>query len=229
VKTALTADEHLSTTAHDIPLLLRERLRAAVRRNPHFSLRSFAKQLGIDHSTLSQVLRGRRRLSTRVLEAVRKRMGLSAEAVRAYTQGSRQKKNSKNLPASLRSFHFYLDTFQLLYAWHHYAILELIQVQGFQPDSNWIANTLGIAVGDVNIALQRLLRLRLLEMSGRKGWMDKSGDAEFHSAVLPGQFPARLRQTRLQCRSSLSREIAESAATPVCGTSRGSGSGSIFG
>jgi uncharacterized protein (TIGR02147 family) len=43
---------------------------------------------------------------------------------------------------------------------------------------------LGIAVEDVNIALQRLLRLGLLEMSGSDRWMDKSGDAEFHSAAL---------------------------------------------
>jgi transcriptional regulator with XRE-family HTH domain len=52
-----------------------------MRRNPRFSLRSFAKQLGIDHSTLSQVLRNRRRLSARALEAVGKRVGLSEEAM----------------------------------------------------------------------------------------------------------------------------------------------------
>jgi len=81
VKTALTADRH-HASAYDIPSLLRERLRAAMRRNPRFSLRSFAKQLGIDHSTLSQVLRSRRRLSARALESVGKRMGLSEEASR---------------------------------------------------------------------------------------------------------------------------------------------------
>lgn len=72
----------------------------------------------------------------------------------------------------------------MLSVWHHYAILELIQIQGFQTDSRWIANTLGIAVGDVNIALQRLLRLGLLEMAGPNRWRDKSGDAEFQSAAL---------------------------------------------
>jgi uncharacterized protein (TIGR02147 family) len=184
VKTALTADLRTSAAAYDIPLLLRERLRAAVRRNPRFSLRSFAKQLGIDHSTLSQVLRGRRRLSARALGAVGKRMGLSEEAIRAYAQNFRKKTDSKSLPENIRSFHFDLDTFQLLSVWHHYAILELIQVQGFKTDSRWIANTLGIAVEDVNIALQRLLRLGLLEMSGRDRWMDKSGDAEFRTAAL---------------------------------------------
>jgi uncharacterized protein (TIGR02147 family) len=184
VKTPLTADLRTSAAAYDIPSLLRERLRAAMRRNPRFSLRSFAKQLGIDHWTLSQVLRSRRRLSARALEAVGKRMGLSEEALRAYAQSFRRKPNSKSLPENIRSFQFDLDTFQLLSAWYHYAILELIQVSGFKADSRWIADTLGIAVEDVNIALQRLLRLGLLEMSGRARWIDKSGDAEFHSAAL---------------------------------------------
>jgi uncharacterized protein (TIGR02147 family) len=183
VKTALTADRR-QPAAYDIPSLLRERLRAAMRRNPRFSLRSFAKQLGIDHSTLSQVLRSKRRLSPRALKAVGKCMGLSEETIQAYEQSLRKKLNSKSASQDIRSFHFDLDTFQLLSVWYHYAILELIQVQGFKTDSRWIANTLGIAVEDVNVTLQRLLRLGLLEMSGRDRWIDKSGDAEFHSSVL---------------------------------------------
>jgi uncharacterized protein (TIGR02147 family) len=155
-----------------------------MRRNPRFSLRSFAKQLGIDHSTLSQVLRSRRRLSARALEAVGKSMGLSEEAIRAYAQSLKKKLNSKSVSEDIRSFRFDLDTFQLLSVWYHYAILELIQVQGFTTDSRWIGNTLGIAVEDVNVALQRLLRLGLLEMSGRDCWIDKSGDAEFHGDAL---------------------------------------------
>ena len=184
MKTALTSDHRASAAAYDIPSLLREKLRAAMRRNPRFSLRAFAKQLGIDHSTLSQVLRSKRRLTARALELVGKRIGLSEEAIRACAEKSRKKPSPKSLAEDIRSFHFDLDTFQLLSAWYHYAILELIQIQGFKSDSRWIASTLGIAVEQVSIALQRLLRLELLEMSGRDRWIDKSGDAEFHGASL---------------------------------------------
>ena len=184
MKIALTSGAHTSAEANDIPSLLRERLRTAMRRNPRFSLRSFAKQLGIDHSTLSQVLRSRRRLSARALGAVGKRMGLSEETIRAYAQSIRKKSSSNRRPENLRSYDFDLDTFQFLSVWYHYAILELIKVRGFKTDSRWIANALGIGVEDVNIALQRLLRLGLLEMSGRDRWIDKSGDAEFRSTAL---------------------------------------------
>jgi uncharacterized protein (TIGR02147 family) len=184
VKTSLTANLRTSLAAYDIPSILRERFRAATRRNPRFSLRSFAKQLGIDHSTLSQVLRRKRRLSPSDLQAVGKRMGLGEEAIQAYAQTCGKKSQRKQTPEDVHSFHLDLDNFQLLSVWYHYAILELIQVQGFKTDSRWIANTLGIAVEDVNIALQRLMRLGLLEMSARNRWIDKSGDAQFHSSAL---------------------------------------------
>jgi uncharacterized protein (TIGR02147 family) len=184
VKTAFIAGRDASAAASDIPTLLGERWRAAMRRNPRFSLRSFASKLGINHSTLSQVLRGKRRLSPRALKLVGKRIGLSDEAMRGYAENSRKKPNPKTHAQQIQKIRLDLDTFQLLSAWHHYAILELIHVREFKTDSGWIAHTLGIAVEDVNIALQRLLRLGLLEMASRHQWIDKSGDAEFHSAAL---------------------------------------------
>jgi uncharacterized protein (TIGR02147 family) len=190
VKTALTAN--LRPAGQDIPSILRERLRSAARRNPRFSLRSFAKQLGIDHSTLSQVLRRKRRLSPRDLQAVGQRLGLSKEAIEAYAQNAQGKSQRKKPADNIASIHLDLDTFQLLSVWVHYAILELLQVQSFKTDSRWIASTLGIALEDVNIALQRLLRLGLLEMSARNRWIDKSGDAEFHTSALTETADNRL-------------------------------------
>jgi uncharacterized protein (TIGR02147 family) len=194
VKTVLTSGPDTSVATYDIASLLRERLRSAMRRNRRFSLRSFAKQLGIDHSTLSQVLRGRRRLSVRALEVVGERLGLGDEAIRVYAQSVRRKPATSRPPKELRRFHLDLDTFQFLSVWYHSAILELVEVQGFKTDSRWIANTLGIGVKDVNIALQRLLRLGLLEMSGRDHWIDKSGDAEFHSSALTEAACNRMNQ-----------------------------------
>ncbi len=178
MKTAWSSD-----IQHDVVSLLRERLRAAKSRNPRFSLRAYAKRLGVDHSTLSQVLRGRRGLSKRDLEAVGKRMGLSEQTIREYAQGAKKLEVHKAARQQMRSYQFDLDTFQLLSAWHHYAILELVHIHRFKADSRWIADTLGIPVEEVNIALQRLLRLGLLEMAKRDRWIDKSGDAEFHSAM----------------------------------------------
>ncbi len=82
----------------------------------------------------------------------------------------------------MRSKTFDADTFAFVSQWPHSAILELTHLASFTPDSRWIAGTLGLEVADVNVALQRLLRLRLLEMSSPDRWTDRSGDLEFVGA-----------------------------------------------
>src|ERR1700679_2594653 len=207
MKTSSLAAREGSAACYDIPSVLRERLRAATRRNPRFSLRSFAGKLGINHSTLSQVLRGKRRLSARALEMVGKRLGLGDETMLAYAASSRRKSNAKNPLEEIRKVHLDLDAFQLVSAWHHYAILELTHLHGFRTDSKWIASTLGIEVEDVNIALQRLLRLGLLEMAARDRWVDRSGDAEFHSAALSDHAADLTRQDILELEADAIKRI----------------------
>jgi uncharacterized protein (TIGR02147 family) len=142
-----------------------------------------------------------------MLEAIGKRMGLSEETIRAYEQTFRRKPNSKSLPEGIHSFDFDLDTFQLLSVWYHFAILELIRVQGFKTDSRWIAKTLGIGVEEVNVALQRLLRLGILEMSGRHRWIDQSGDAEFTSAALTEAARNQINQELYELASVATKHI----------------------
>jgi plasmid maintenance system antidote protein VapI len=52
--------------------------------NPRYSLRSFARDLSIDHSTLSQIVRGRRRLTHRTVVALGRKLRLPAEALAEF-------------------------------------------------------------------------------------------------------------------------------------------------
>ena len=61
--------------------------------------------------------------------------------------------------------------------WYHFAILELTRLAEFRPDSRWIARVLDISVDEVNVALQRLIRLDLLDMAAPDRWVDTAGDA----------------------------------------------------
>jgi plasmid maintenance system antidote protein VapI len=49
-------------------------------RNPRYSLRAFANALGTHHSTLSQMMQARRRLTTRTIRRFGHKLGLSAPA-----------------------------------------------------------------------------------------------------------------------------------------------------
>jgi hypothetical protein len=102
--------------------------------NPRYSLRAFARALGTDHSTLSQILRARRVLTRRTVRGYASRLRLNRSETAQY---------------SLES-----------------ALLALVRRRRFRPDSRAIAARLGVTPDEVNVALQRLVRLRILVMGG---------------------------------------------------------------
>jgi transcriptional regulator with XRE-family HTH domain len=109
--------------------------------NPRYSLRSFARNLTVDHSTLSQILRGRRRLTGRSVRALGRRLRLAAPAIA-----------------------------ELCALENESAVLSALDRPSFQADSRWVAAMVGIPLDEVNIALQRLLRKRIVTMTTRVRW-----------------------------------------------------------
>jgi uncharacterized protein (TIGR02147 family) len=82
------------------------------------------------------------------------------------------------------------DTFAIMADWYHYAILELTKIQGFQSDAAWVASTLGISRSEVNIAVERLLRLGLLGMVENGTWKDISPQHGNITSIQPGSTSA---------------------------------------
>jgi transcriptional regulator with XRE-family HTH domain len=116
-----------------------DRRRAANRR---YSLRSFARSLSIDHSTLSQILRGRRRLTGRNVRALGRRLRLTAPAIAEHCATENES-----------------------------AVLAAIDRPGFRADSRWLATIAGIPLDQVNVTIQRLLRKRMVTMTSRQRWV----------------------------------------------------------
>ncbi len=142
--------------------------------NPQYSLRSFALQLKIDHSTLSQILRGKRLLSDRVISKLGKRLALDSSTIDAFIlQEKLRSAEVRSTQGEIRQLAH--DTVSLISNVYHYTILELIRLPEFKPDSRWIARVLNLTVDEVNLAIARLLRLGLLEMVAVDKWVDKSG------------------------------------------------------
>ncbi len=142
-------------------------------KNPRYSLRAFAKSLGTDHSTLSQVLRGRRVLGVRAIERYAARLGFSDEQCQAFVVAERgRRRNPDDAQQHIRRLG--RDVTILLSDWRHFAILELTRLESFQADSRWLARVLGCSVDDVNIAVQRLIRFGLLEMTNASRWTTRA-------------------------------------------------------
>lgn len=111
-------------------------------RNRRYSLRAFARDLGTDHASLSQVLRGRRTLSPRLARQFGARLHLAeADILDACEQHNAD------------------------------AILRMARTKIFQSDSRWIATRTGLPLDAVNAALTRLLHERRLVMRGARDWI----------------------------------------------------------
>jgi transcriptional regulator with XRE-family HTH domain len=65
---------------------LQEELASRCVRNPRYSLRAFARYLRLDHSTLSQLLRGRRRFTARTVERIGTRLSLAPAVITQFVE-----------------------------------------------------------------------------------------------------------------------------------------------
>ncbi len=203
-------------------LFLQQELARRCARNPQYSLRSFAIQLDKDHSTLSQLLRGKRPMTEKAIEKLGSKLGLERDLIDSFI--AREKLAGPH-DAPLADVHLLTqqltqDTLELVSNVYHYTILELMRLGEFKPDSRWIARVLGISTDEVNIALNRLIRLGLLSMESRDRWVDKSGDTtasfdEFTGIAIQrlseqvrGLFMAALLETPQECRAHSSTTMA---------------------
>jgi transcriptional regulator with XRE-family HTH domain len=172
-----------------------------------YSLRAFAQHLGVDASTLSQWIRNRRPLTARAIESIGGALGLSDERIRAYTERA-----ARNVPANDHGvFELSPDMGDLLGDWSHFAILELLHLEQFQPDTRWIAQMLDLTPDAVNIALQQLIRLGLLEMRSETHWVDRAEDAAINLDALGAAALERHQQKLREVSLTAVRTVPTSA------------------
>jgi transcriptional regulator with XRE-family HTH domain len=198
---------------HSFRERLQAELAARCERNPGYSLRAFANYLGIDHATLSQLMRGKRSMTEATLRRLGERMGLAPEEVDAYAA------HVEAPPASAPVRALAEDAAQVFGHWHAFAIMELMRLRTFQPDVRWIARVLGLEAAEVQVALQHLLRLGFLQMESPTCWRDLTG-----GAILREEDFTMLALERLTARS---REIQLASARNAPQASRAHGAVTI--
>lgn len=192
-------------TAADI---LREEFLARKKRNPKYSLRAFAGFLGCSAAQLSHILRGSKRVSETLERRFVHALRLAGERRRLFEtvarferaetgddRGALQETLRDLCMAGGKSLVLKADVFQLMANWHHQAIVELTHVQDFRSDPAWIATALGISRLEAEVAVERLLRLGLLEHTGR-GLRSASPDG-FQVEEVPSRAVRSLHRTML--------------------------------
>jgi transcriptional regulator with XRE-family HTH domain len=162
-------------------------------KNPRHSLRAFAAFLGTDHSTLSQVLRGSRRAPAAQIRTWAKKLGLTQEEAAVYVAAEHvPDEASAHRQHQLR--HWTAEALGIVTERAHWEIVRLSRTDGFQADCRWIAQEADLTVDQVNVALSRLLRLRLLEIRSTGKWTDLTGAPSLTEPQFRKLALARVRQ-----------------------------------
>lgn len=152
-----------------IQKLLTEKLLEARTKNPAYSLRAFAKRIGISPSMLSEVLSGKRNAAEDTARKIALRLHLSPEEAQKVLAPYTNRRLGLSHPTSSRAAYTQLsmDQYWVISEWYHFAILSLAETDGFSSAPSWIARRLGIRLQEAKDALSRLERLELLERDSK--------------------------------------------------------------
>ena len=150
---------------------LKRELASRLARNPRYSMRAFALALEVPVSTLSRALAGKRSLSPAVAHRIAEGLCLSPRERGLFFESLSVKVASSTAPAfpgdpSVTALDE--ESFQSVADWQHYAILEMTYLRKFRADPVWIAQRLGISTLEAGLAIERLQRVGLLEVVGKK-------------------------------------------------------------
>lgn len=150
---------------------LKDEFNKRQKKNPNFSIRAFAKHLGVNSSTLTQILNGKRPLTDKMADDLGQKLKFSAAKMRLIRKGipfgTDPYKSFKKMEE---------DEFEVISEWYYYAILELIQLKNFRASPVWISKILGLPIIQTIEAINRLQRLKYLEITPEGKWIDRLGD-----------------------------------------------------
>ncbi len=168
-----------------------------VQNNKNFSLRAFARDIGLSPGGLSQIFSGKKRLSVDRADDISKRLKLNANEAEVFlTLVERGSTSSDSRRADLSekisilrgdnaALNLTLDQFRLLSSWYGFAILELITVCDPTLSNKAIAKRLNISATEVELTLERLLRLELIEPGKGKQRFVRTRDNFLFSTEVP--------------------------------------------
>ena len=154
--------------------ILRAKLAEIQKQNPRYSLRSYARKIGVHVGALSYILNGKRNVSRDLAERITRRLLLDPQErsevlglfppKRAYRKPSGAAGASAENTFQPRYLELSAAQFKVAAEWEHFAVMSLINCKDFQSNPSWIALRLGISEPRARQVIERLIQLRLFEL-----------------------------------------------------------------
>lgn len=143
-------------------VLLLKHFQERKNRNPSYSLRAFARDLQVSAAALSQYLSRKRELSKTNKEKVVTRLQFSpAESLVFFEQRAKNKIEQNKAILSE-------DLFNIIGDWVSFAILSLAKIKNQAAQPEKISKRLGVETDSVVLALERLIRLKLISVKNNR-------------------------------------------------------------
>ncbi len=125
-------------------------------RNSSYSMRAFSRKVGIPQSAISEILSGKRSITSKMALKIMNGLSVTSEQIsEVFGNGSAGETEYKSLE---------MTTFDVISDWHHFAIISLIETKNFQSHPEWISKRLGISLKTAKDSLNKLQTLDLIKI-----------------------------------------------------------------
>lgn len=125
-------------------------------KNPRFSMRSYAKKIGLSPGALSEILKGKRQLrSDRALKIL--------ETLEVSNKDLVQFKNKIGIKIQIHRSKHEADKMDFLFDWVSHAVLGFFEIDNKIIDARWISKKIGQPLRAVETRIEQFIERGLLE------------------------------------------------------------------
>lgn len=154
-----------TTTEKQIILLLKSSLAEIQSRRGNYSMRQFAKKLGLDAPVLSLMMNGKRKITHNLAKQVLQ--GLPIDQTEAnQILADLPTKSTRSVKTKIQFKELNPTQFDVISDWWYFAVLSLSETDQCRSDPKWIAKRLNITTTQAEKALEKLLELNLIKKKG---------------------------------------------------------------
>lgn len=146
---------------------MKEGLSLKQRNNPLYSLRAYARDIGIHPATLSQIINGKRTLPLKECDRVAKKLNLGPKEHALFKESLTTKKHLLDaIKIPLDDQRLMLDEsyYKIISEWEHYAVLELFELTDFMKTKEEVAAKLDLTLNRTDVVLTNLKLCKLIEV-----------------------------------------------------------------
>lgn len=150
---------------NSVQVILNQKFLDLKRKNPRLSRRYFAQKIGVSSGALTEILKGKRKISAKLAAKIAARLQLDPVDTAEFVSHTN---SAPPTTANIEYLQLRDDQFHLISEWPHFAILNLVKSDDCQHKVSWFAQQLNLPLKVTHEVVERLMRLQMLKIEKKK-------------------------------------------------------------